>query len=210
MVFCSSFLFLFPFVQPNTGAEQYCDILYNPVPVGNSGLDFFVVGGQGSRVRDTWQTGHIIAAGLGGHNEDPFNFFPQHHLSNGNNGRWWRAELIAADLFAAVETHPTMNPNDDCHVSVHIWFEYNNGGYVPSGGVYMIKVQHACAEALVGEPGIGLAEVFLAGREQNYQGTNSDRFVIDWVNGPDMAYNQPLPAGVPADAQFVWSPELFV
>jgi hypothetical protein len=81
--------------NPATAATEYCDALLQPVmpavgaPYANTDL---------IRNRAKWETGHMIAASLGGSNTEPINFYPQHRVSNHQGARWGDAEMLALAL----------------------------------------------------------------------------------------------------------------
>jgi len=73
-------------------------MLWNPAPQVDGAVAYFwQMGVMRSRIRDEWNSGHIIASSLGGSDEDPLNFVPQHH-SNNQHGRWRKVEGMAWKL----------------------------------------------------------------------------------------------------------------
>jgi hypothetical protein len=209
--------------QPlGAGVEQMTDMLFNPQPryptPGWNGLGtrpppvagenyptawFHKPGMRGSRIRSMWHSGHILASQLGGSHKEPLNFFPQHFLSNSNNGRWYRMELIAAALFAV--THHNDAPaalRAACDVmQVYMRLDYEDADqtrlgvsmYTPTGGVYGIlvggdKCQASLQEYVVAGHDIGKAKVWVQlARTVRTSTSVYQEHVISWKNGPDIS-----------------------
>lgn len=131
--------------NPSNEATWFCDATSTPTPLGPGGLLVPFDSAFVQRQRMAWQTGHIIAASLGGSNADPLNFFTQSVQSNNQAGRRGYAERMAASV------------QDICPgltVEIDTSFAYTNlpalaaltltpgaNDLIPTGGTFSISVQ---------------------------------------------------------------------
>lgn len=158
---------------------QYCDIAFDPIKF--------------TRSRSLWQTGHIWASGLGGDDDDPLNFFPQHARSNGSGGCWWKTEMIAGSMKGALSS--TLNSIKEaraCKVSLLIQFTQPSPNAVntliPPSGSYTVSITAPCYAALQKMQTQGALDKFASIFALKAKATtDSKNYVIttNWKNAED-------------------------